>query len=117
VQRDPGASSQQALARAAAAAGELVPSGPVVSGHLDAVRLARQRGGVAVTYEPAAARFGLEFLPLETHVVEVWVADEFVGHPGMAELGELLAGRALRERLAAIGGYDLAEMGVERRAA
>jgi hypothetical protein len=35
----------------------------------------------------------------------------------MVALGELLAGRGLRDRLRAIGGYDVEEMGTERRAA
>jgi hypothetical protein len=117
VQRDAGAASQQALERAAASAGMPVPAGPLASGHLEAARIASEMGGAAVTYEPAAAQLGLAFLPLETHVVELWVAERFLTHPGMAGIGELLAGRALRERLKALGGYDLTEMGTERRAA
>jgi transcriptional regulator with XRE-family HTH domain len=117
VQREASAASQQALARAAAAHGAQVPSGPVAAGHLDAARLAQHSGAVAVTYEPAAARFGLAFLALETHIVEVWVAERFLDHPGLGALGELLSGRSLRERLAAIGGYDLEGIGARRDAA
>jgi molybdate-binding protein len=117
VQREASAASQQALERAAAAAGLAIPAGPVSSGHLDAARAARERGVVAVTYEPAAVRFGLRFLPLEAHVVELWVPERWLDHPGMVALGELLAGRRLRDRLRAIGGYDLEEMGTERRGA
>jgi transcriptional regulator with XRE-family HTH domain len=117
VQRPPDAASQQALARAAAAIGARVPAGPLAAGHLDAARAVRERGGAAITYEPAARRLELAFLPLETHVVEVWVAERWLEHPGMAALGELLAGRGLRERLAAIGGYELEEIGAERGAA
>lgn len=117
VQRERGAASQQALERAARALGAPVPPGPVARGHLPAARLVEARGGVAVTYEPAAARFGLEFLPLETHEVEVWVGERFLDHPSMRTFGELLSGRALRDRLAAIGGYDLGSFGEERRAA
>ena len=113
VQREQGAASQQALARAAKAHGVELPA-PVAtsSSHLDSVRIASAIGVAAVTYEPAAYAAGLSFAPLETHEVELWIAVEYDAHPGAVALCELVAGSGrLRDRMAALGGYDLIGMG------
>jgi len=117
VGRQAGAASQDALERAARRVGATVPE-PVVrgSGHVEAARVAELLGGAAITYEPAAAMAGLRFLPLETHVVELWIDVRHRGHPGAAALAELLGGRRFRERAAAIGGYDLHDCGTGRAA-
>lgn len=112
AQRDPAAASQQAFERALLAAGiEHHPSGPRAGGHLDAARAAATVGGAAVTTEGAAHTFGLGFLGLEEHVVEVWLAREWLGHPGIIALGETLATAAFTERVAHFGGYDLTHCG------
>jgi transcriptional regulator with XRE-family HTH domain len=111
VQRDPAAATQQALARAADALGLPMPAGPLASGHLEAARRARMQGCAGLMTESAARAFGLVFLPLEEHTVEIWVASEFAGHPGAASLGELVASRAFQDRLSALGGYDVADTG------
>jgi len=67
-----------------------------------------------VTYEPAAAAFSLRFAPLETHVVELWVAEAWRAHPGIAGLLERLGSRAFRERVPTEDGYDLEGCGCER---
>lgn len=61
--------------------------------------------------ESAARAFDLGFLALETHVVEVWVAERWLDHPGIDALGEVLATAAFTERVAHFGGYDLAGSG------
>jgi DNA-binding XRE family transcriptional regulator len=112
AQRDRGATSQRAFERACRAAGIAVrPDRARASGHIDAARIAAALGGVAVTTEGAARVFGLEFLPLETHDVEVWVAERWVAHPGIAAFGELLATAAFTERVSQFGGYDLGRCG------
>lgn len=112
VQREPSAASQQGLERAAARLGTVVPTPVrVASGHLDAARSAALLGVAGVTFEPAAAAFGLAFEPLETHVVELWVAERYLEHPGVAALGELVSSGAFQRQVAAIGGYDLAGCG------
>jgi len=112
AQRDGAATSQQAFERAARGAGiASLPPGPRASGHLDAARIAATLGGAAVTNESAAGAFGLGFLALETHVVEVWVAERWLDHPGIDALGEVLATAAFTERVAQFGGYDLAGSG------
>ncbi len=111
AQRDPGAASQQAFERALRAAGIERPRGPRAAGHLDAARLAAVLQGAGVTTEGAARAFGLDFLALEDHVVEVWISRRFAEHPGVGALGELLAARAFTERVAQFGGYDLARCG------
>ncbi len=112
VQRDHAASSQRALERASAATGAArVRTGPLASGHLDAARTGAALGGAAVTTEGAALAFGLTFMALEEHVVEIWVAERWLAHPGIEELGELLARTAFTDRVAQFGGYDLTGCG------
>jgi molybdate-binding protein len=108
VQRDAAAASQQALERAA---GDRSFAGPRAEGHLAAARLAAMLGCGAVTTESAARAFGLRFHPLEEHVVQVWVAERWRDHPGVAALGDLLSSAAFLERVEQFGGYDLAGCG------
>lgn len=117
AQRDPAAASQQALERARVAAGIERPApGPAASGHLDAARIAATLEGAGITTEAAARAFGLHFLALEDHVVEVWAAERWLDHPGVNALAELLSTAAFTERVAHFGGYDLTSCG-ERVAA
>ena len=58
-----------------------------------------------------AAAFGLRFLALENHVVELWVAERWLDHPGVSALVELLTTKAFTERVAHFGGYDLTHCG------
>lgn len=117
VQREGSASSQQALARAAERLGRPLAPGPVASGHLDAARRARASGVPALTMEPASAALGLAFAPVETHSVELWVAAQWLDHPGVAALVGLLPSPALRARLGAVRGYDLDGIGAPAPAA
>lgn len=117
VQREESASSQHALARAAARFGVPLAPGPIACGHLDAARRARATGVPALTMEPASAAWGLAFAPLETHAVELWIAERWLDHPGAAALIDLVSQPALRTRLAALSGYDLDEIGASRQAA
>ena len=108
VQREPSASSQQALLRAARAlGGPAVPFGTIAAGHLDAARRAAIAGCAAVTFEPAARAHGLRFLPLETHAVELWIDERWIDHPSAQALGDLVSSAAFRERAGLMGGYDL----------
>ncbi|MDQ3642564.1 MAG: helix-turn-helix domain-containing protein [Actinomycetota bacterium] len=114
ARRDPGAESQRALDRAlAGAGGEARPvRGPVAGGHLDAARLVAV--GVAelgVTMRPAATAFGLSFLGLEEHDVQLWVAARWWDHPGAQALAEVIASGGFRRRLEHLEGYDLAGAG------
>ncbi len=112
AQRDPAAASQQALERARTAAGiGAIPAGPHATGHLDAARIAATLAGAAITTEGAARAFGLHFLALEDHVVEIWTAVRWVDHPGMNALTDLISTAAFTERIAHFGGYDLTDCG------
>jgi DNA-binding XRE family transcriptional regulator len=112
AQRDPGAASQQAFERAAAAAGIAAPpDGPRATGHIDAARIAAMLSGAAVTTEGAARAFELRFLPLEEHTVEVWFGERWRDHPGVGALGDLLTTSGFTERAAQFGGYDLGGCG------
>ena len=107
VQRERAASSQRAFERAGGKPGH----GPVASGHLDAARVGALLGLGAVTTEGAARTFGLRFLPLEEHAVEVWVGERWLGHPGIEAFAELLGRPAFTDRVARFGGYDLTGCG------
>jgi DNA-binding XRE family transcriptional regulator len=112
AQRDPTAASQQALERAAAGIGTAPPRpGPVAGGHIEAARIASTLSCAAVTTEAAAGAFGLDFLPLEEHVVQIWLDERWREHPGVEALGNLLGAAAFTERVAQFGGYDLTDCG------
>ena len=112
VRRDPAATSQQAFERARIAAGiEPLATGPQATGHLDAARLAATLDAAGVTTEGAARTFDLSFIALEDHLVEVWITDRWLDHPGVAALVEVLATTAFTERVAHFGGYDLTHCG------
>jgi hypothetical protein len=115
VRRDPSAASDQAAVRAAHELGLAdPPAGPLAAGHVEAASRAAWSRAAGVTYEPAAAAFSLGFAPLETHVVELWVAEPWRSHPGIAGLLERLGSRAFRERVPTEDGYDLEGCGCER---
>jgi hypothetical protein len=112
AQRDPAAASQKAFERALLAAGaDEPPPGPLAAGHLDAARLAATLGGAAVTTEAAAYGFGLSFIALEDHTVELWAGLPWLEHAGLTALLELLATTAFTARVAQFGGYDLERCG------
>jgi DNA-binding XRE family transcriptional regulator len=111
VQREAGASSQQAFAAAVAAEGAALPAGPVASGHLDAARHVAHGATAAVTIEPAALRMRLPFSPLEEHVVEIWVDARWREHPAVDALGALLRSAAFTQRLGLVGGYEVSDCG------
>lgn len=118
AQRDPEAASQQAFERARVAAGvQSLPPARRATGHIDAARIAATLDCAAVTTEGAAHAFDLRFLALEEHVVEVWIDERWLEHPGVNALGELLATTAFTARVAHFGGYDLARCGERVEAA
>jgi transcriptional regulator with XRE-family HTH domain len=109
IQREAGATAQLAYERALDRVGVHRPAGPRASGHLDAARRALREGSAAVTIEPVARALGLEFRPLEVHVVEIWIDAGAVDHPGARVIGELLASIGFRRRLQAFAGYEPAD--------
>lgn len=108
VQRDEGAGTQLAFARALAAIGapRSVP-GPVGDGHVDVARRVASGAPAGLTMEAAARSFGLGFTALEAHTVEVWLDERWAALPAAGALLDALAGPALRSRLELIGGYDV----------
>jgi DNA-binding XRE family transcriptional regulator len=111
ARRDPQAEAQKALERALGAR-PVSLAGPVTTGHLDAARRAAYGAvDVAVTMRSAAIAYGLEFVPLEEHIVELRIARDHADHPGAGALADLLNSGEFRQRLAALGGYDLSVTG------
>jgi DNA-binding XRE family transcriptional regulator len=112
VQRDRAASSQQAFERAVLRTGlDAAPPGRLAAGHLDAARIAALLDCAAVTTEAAAHAFGLPFLGLEHHTVEIWVAKRWADHAAVEALGDVLRSAAFTARVAQFGGYELAGCG------
>lgn len=111
IQREAGAGVQAALERAAREVGGRVPPGPTATGHLDAARQAADSAAIALTIEPAALVTGLAFRAIEEHRAELWVADEWSATAGINRFLDMFSGRGFRERLDAIGGYDLSGSG------
>lgn len=107
VQRESGAAVQETFEKAA---GPGRP-GPVAGGHIEAVRLGLATGLAAVTIEPAAGAIGASFHALETHDVELWVAEELLGDPAVEAVMNEITGLRFQKRLAGVGGYDLSRIG------
>lgn len=110
VQRDAGAGTQLAFARALQRIGapDAVP-GPVADGHLDVARRVAAGAAAGLTMEAAARSFGLGFAPLEAHAVEVWIAEAWTTLPAATAVVDVLTSASLRSRLELVGGYDLAQ--------
>jgi DNA-binding XRE family transcriptional regulator len=110
ARREPGARAQQAVERALGPwGGGGSVRGPIAEGHLDAARWVATGGAdAAVTMRPAARAFGLEFLALEEHVVELWIDSRWGDTPGAEALGDVLGSREFRERVRLLDGYELA---------
>lgn len=108
VQRDSGAGTQLAFSRALARIGAptSVP-GPLAEGHVDAARRVVAGAPAGLTMEPAARSFGLGFVPLEEHTVEVWLDERWATLPAATEMLSTLNASGFRSRLGVIGGYDL----------
>lgn len=117
VQRRAGAGSQTAFEHAVRHNGGTVPEGPLVDGHVEAAWLSTRTGLPAVTIEPTARSAGLAFHALQDHVTQLWVAGDWVDEPGVRRLGEAMTSSGFAQRLAAVGGYDLAGCGTPVRAA
>ena len=112
MQREPAASSQQALERALRRGGhEQPPAGPDAAGHIEAARTAAILSCAALTTESAARAFGLRFMPLEAHVVQVWVANRWTAQPAFEAFGDLLLSTAFTSRVGQFGGYELTGCG------
>jgi hypothetical protein len=73
---------------------------------LDAARIAATLGGAGVCTEAAAHAFGLHFLTLEDHVVELWVAERWREHPS-ERAHRVARDGGVHRAVPHLGGYDL----------
>jgi len=110
VQRELGAGVQRTFEEAAGVGAGEVP-GPRVATHLSAARRAILTGMPAVTIEPGALSVRAPFHPLDVHQAEMWVARQWSNDRTVGEALNVLSGRRFQQRLAAVGGYDLAGCG------
>lgn len=113
VQREAGAGTQTAFLTAVRLVGAAAaPPGPIAASHLDVTSYLLHGAPVGVTTEPAAVSAGLPFHPLVEHTVQLWIDPAHREHRAVAALTDLLHDTVLRQRLAAIPGYDTASTGV-----
>jgi transcriptional regulator with XRE-family HTH domain/molybdate-binding protein len=115
VHREAGAGSQAAFERARIPdPGADTPIiGPRVGGHAEAAWRAATDRMVAVTIEPAALANGLAFHPLEVHASELRVTSEHTDNALLHAFMNEVTSERVHRRLAAIGGYDLTNNGME----
>lgn len=84
--------------------------GPEVDLHLDvAIAVATGEADAGLGLRGAAASLGLDFVPVVSEPFEIATSDDDVG--GLQGMLAALATAELRERIAALGGYDLAGAG------
>ena len=102
VQRERGAGVQVVLETAIGK----VP-GPLVSGHLQAARMARDAAMAGVSIEPAARATALAFRPLAVHSEQLWIDQRWAREKVVEDALSVLAGGRWQTRLAGVGGYDL----------
>jgi DNA-binding XRE family transcriptional regulator/molybdate-binding protein len=114
VQRDLGASTQSAFTRALQRIGApMEVRGPIAEGHVDVARRVAAGAGAGLTMEAAARSFGLGFVPLEDHEVQVWIDARWANLPAVIAVLTIVGSAALKARLGLIGGYDLAMAATE----
>lgn len=109
IQREPGAGVQAAFEAAATRSGTI--PGPRVGSHFDAAQRGVLTGLAAVTIEPAALAVGAQFHAIESHEAELWVDRAWRDSAVVAAALDVFASRRFRDRLRAIGGYDLSNVG------
>jgi DNA-binding XRE family transcriptional regulator len=104
-----GAEAQKALDRALRGhGGSSKVTGPIASGHLESARfVAYGAADLGVVMEPAARAYGLQFNPLEDHLVVLEIHERWAENPGARALTALFASRTFRAHLGVVGGYDL----------
>jgi molybdate-binding protein len=86
--------------------------GREVGSHLSVARaVASGTADVGLALRAAADVYGLDFVPLAHARFDLVIPRAVLGHPAVSVLLELLQGRALREELAALPGYEVSQMG------
>lgn len=78
----------------------------VTSPLLAAQTVASGAADVAPGPKSAALACGLEFIPVQTERFDLVVPDEFVNHPGLLALLNVVGQPAFRAELQSLGGYD-----------
>jgi len=118
VNREQGAGSRLLLDQALAGAGlgpeQVAGYGREAHSHLsiaEAVGMGLADTGVAV--RAAAIALGLDFVPLGQERYDLVIPDHFLNEHPIQELLASLRRPALRRQIEALGGYDVARMGVE----
>lgn len=106
------------LKAAGVSPGEIVGYGQEESTHLAVARaVAEGRATAGLGISAAANAYGLGFVPVGTERYDLVCPLERWDLPAMRVLRSVVASKAFREAVSALGGYDVSEMGVEHRLA
>jgi len=112
AQRERSAASQAAFVRWLRWQGMAVPPGPRVAGHVEACRAVTDgAAAAAVTVEPVTVAAGLEFEPLEEHLVQLWCPRDLLADPEVALVLDRFHSGAFADRVAALPAYDTSVLG------
>jgi molybdate-binding protein/DNA-binding transcriptional regulator YhcF (GntR family) len=83
-----------------------------VQTHSEVARaIAENRAAVGLAVQAAALAYGLDFLPLTTERYDLVIPAEVWEHPPIQALVHWLATAEARQRIAALGGYEVRETG------
>lgn len=83
-----------------------------VSTHLEVgLRILKGQADVGIATRTAAALLGLDFIPLTRERFDLWIPRERFFSDGMQALVGIVASREFRDRVDALGGYDVSESG------
>ena len=104
AQRDEGAGATKLLRRSVPTG---LPGGPHVSGHLDVARAVALGGAdVGVAIENVALAMGLDFIPLVEERFDLVIPADLAETAPVARLISAVGGRAFREDVRGLAGYD-----------
>jgi putative molybdopterin biosynthesis protein len=108
--REPGSGAHDLLLRLLGAERTDVEPGPGGStwdGHMDVARaVAAGLADVGIAIEPAAAAFGLAFVPLAAERFDLVVPRETLEAPAIRRLLDAIDSRVFRADAASVGGYE-----------
>lgn len=111
--REEGAGAQKLVARLLRRRGiEPPPGSSFARGHMDVARqVSSGAADAGIAVRAAALAFGLDFLPLADERFDLVLPAERADDRPVADLLDLIAGRAFRRELSALGGYDVTRTG------
>lgn len=76
-----------------------------------AEKVSAGKADAAVGLRAVALGYGLDFIPIDQVSFDLAIPFDFMGHPSIAQMLDLLQGRAFRDELKSLPGYETGETG------